>query len=126
MGCSNSFRSNVQVLSVLKTRVSHQVPWVVGMAVLALGLLAAPCVAPAAVVITDSGSTTPFQALSPSPTASADGLLSQSSSFTITANPANNSVLIVNVTRVSQLGTGNDAVSTVTWNGTPLTRAISQ
>jgi autotransporter-associated beta strand protein len=51
--------------------------------------------------------------------------MSGTQSFTITAGTTN-SVLIVNYTEVAQTNANGDAATTITWNGTPLTRAISQ
>ena len=115
----------VQDLSVLKNRVLRHVPWTVGLVVLAVGLLAAPGTAPAAIVITDSANTTPWQILSPTAGTTQDGPMSGTQSFTITAGTTN-SVLIVNYTEVAQTNANGDAATTITWNGTPLTRAISQ
>jgi len=91
---------------------------------LALGLLAAPGTASAAIVITNSNAGS-WQALSVTPTASADFAFSGTQTFTVSTAPTN-SVLVVNYTQVAQSNAGNDLNTTVTWNGVPLTRAINQ
>ncbi len=128
MDCGNSYLlGKVQDLSVFKNQVLRQVPWAIGLAALALGLLAAPGAASAAITITDTSSTAFWGLSDGAPTTSADAVMSGTETFTISASPTN-SVLIVNMTEFAQnnSATGPDANPTITWNGTPLTKGIVQ
>ena len=93
---------------------------------LALGLLAAPGAALAAITISDTSSAVPWQlGTVSSGTTGADVALTGTESFSIISVPGN-TVLIVNYAQFCQSsnGTGLVANTSIKWNGVPLTAAI--
>ncbi len=91
---------------------------------LALGLLAAPGAASAAIVISDTSSAVPWLVTSGTPTTATDFALTGTETFTVTPPVLGNSVLVVNYTALAQGSTGLVLTPSMSWNGVPLQAAI--